>query len=202
MNRERSDQGPSAEPERPVWIYLDSTALIDLSVALTAGTDPTNPPGSTGERVMSIARIFFYAARPHPNDGRRRTLCCSAQGRIELAAKTGDWTESVLIDLGAMTDASLDRVLAEQTRLQALGVKDADARHLAIANLTTFIDVFVTDDKWLLRNAKSLALRPTLMVLNAFDACTALSLQAGDIPATVPGGNSPLLGRQWWRLDT
>jgi hypothetical protein len=183
----------------PVGVYLDSTALIDLSQALSPEWSP--PPELIDEvdrRRVAIARLFFYAARIHPDDGRRRSLYCSGVGREELAAKTGDWTEAVLMDLDDSTDASPQAIEAEAQRFEAGGVGPNDARHLAIAALTPWIDLVVSDDRKFRRKAALLDLRADVHVVGAVEAVASLAIREGDPPQTGPAPGSPLHGRRWW----
>lgn len=179
-------------------MYFDTTALIDLGEALTPSWQP--PPvleSDADRRRVALARFFFYASRHHPDDGRQRSLYCSEVGRRELAAKTGDWTEPVFMDLDRMTDAPPDAVAQEAARLAGAGLGTNDAHHLAVAALTPWIDLFVTDDRRLRTRGRGLV-RPDLRVLGAVEALATLAIKVGDEPQTGPHPTNPLHGQTWW----
>jgi hypothetical protein len=78
-------------------------------------------------------------------------------------------------------------------------VKDKDAGHLARANLTPYIDIFVTDDKWLLKNKERLNLRADLKMCGAVEAADNLNVTPGEEPPTRPHPSSALASRpHWW----
>ena len=190
------------EPERDVWIYLDSTVLIDLIDAL--GNDPPwappAQPNANDLRKIAATRLFFYSRRQHPVDGRPRYLVVSSVGRDEITARGNlDWTLSVFFDIDDAADAPASSdVKAEANRFIELGVKEKDAGHLARANLTPYIDIFVTDDRWLLTNSARLGLRDDLRLCGAVEAAEDLCISDGEKPPTAPASTSPLASRPYW----
>jgi hypothetical protein len=190
-------------PERDVWVYLDSTALIDLIEAI--GSDPPWTPPAQPDvndlRKIAVTRLFFYSRRPHPVDGRARYLVLSSVGRAEITARGNlDWTLSMFFDIDYAADAPPSTLVeTEQRRLRALGVKENDAGHLARANLLPYIDVFVTDDEKLWKKKDSLGLRDSLKMCGVVEAAADLQIAADEQPPTAPHPSSPLASRpRWW----
>jgi hypothetical protein len=106
----------------------------------------------------------------------------------------------VFFDISLAADApSFSDVEAEAARLRGKGVKEKDAEHLAVANLLWYIDIFVTDDKWLLKNKGNLGLRDDLLVCGAVEAEKTLNIAQGEGSPIRPHESSPLAkGPRWW----
>jgi hypothetical protein len=203
LRRQGEDASVIAEPvesPRDVHMYLDSTALFDFIEAMDGSWVPTPGMDEVGRRRLAAARLFFYARRPHPIDGRLRYLVVSGTGRHEISVRTSvDWTLSVLFDIDEASDApSKAEIEAEAQRLIEAGISDRDAEHLARALLVEYIDVFVTDDKRLATRAAQVAPR-RLRIMTVVEAEASLNIAPGEQPRTAPAPSSPLASSEhWW----
>lgn len=180
-----------------VVVYLDTTALIDFIEAMSASWHPTPRMGVNGQRRLAAAQLFFYSRRPCPRDDRMRTLVVSRIGREEISRRGGlDWTESVFQDLDGDIEAPPESIVqSEAKRLEGLGIKSADAAHLARAALAR-VHMFVTDDRSLQRKSR-LAYPSGLCVVGVVEAAKTLGIRPGERPPIKRA--QPVAGcDEWW----
>jgi hypothetical protein len=191
------------EPERNVWIYLDSTVLIDLEHAVGGDTlwVPPAEPTPVELRWIAATRLFLYSRRAHPIDGKERYLVVSSIGRAEISANNRlDFTLPMFQSIDGVSDAPPPGEIEKETnRLMSLGLKEMDAGHLARAILTEYIDVFVTDDEKLWKKKDSLSLPEHLSMCGVIEAADDLKIAPGESPPTrFRAGSALASGPFWW----
>jgi hypothetical protein len=152
---------------------------------------PPDERDKTAKQKVAAAQVFFYGTPERSG----WYLVISADGRAELTARGApDWTQPIFTDVdqlpGQPNGADIETRAVE---IGAAGAKAVDARHLARADLTPWILLFVTNDKKLRRAAARASLRRGLHVLDSLEAANRLKIEPGEAPPIAPaaGTHSP-----------
>ncbi|GEM_PF-4169837 len=171
-------------------LYLDNSAIIDISQALDGEWTPPARLEPPDRRLLAAARVAFFA-----HSERGWSLCSSGS----VARGEG------LRGLGlAWLDTQI-RELEETLRTDALGVAfidagidPADAQHCAIAASHPHVRYLVTNDKKILARAPSVPLDRDLNFIDIEQAEAVLCIAPGESPPIAPSSSNPLSGQSWW----
>ena len=183
-------------PAPPHWVYLDTNVLIDLAEVFSGWRPPPGELTKTDRQKVAAARIRFYGYR----DRCGWFLVVSGDGRAELMGRGApDWTLSVFLDMDEVSDSLPPTVVAGRaSELERGGIESVDARHLARAELTPWIRIFVTNDKKLVRKGRAILDDADLAIVTAVEAEELLGIEPGERPPVAPAEGSPLRDDQWW----
>jgi len=192
-------------PRTETWVYLDTSVLIHMEHALTGEWIPPPDPEGVDRLWLAATRLRFYGYSDHNG----WYLVTSGEARRELTVKTNyDWSVGQFLDIDELVDrppeGDIARVASDLS--QVVGLKLADARHVARAVLYEPIGVFVTADmRTILRRVRNAVQddrwRPPqrLRLLSSLEAEPELKMQPGKLSPIMPHPTNPLADTEpWW----
>jgi hypothetical protein len=186
-------------PDAPEWVYLDTNVLRYMFDGLSGDWYPPPNPSETDLAILAAVRLRFYAYLTR----NRWTLCTSRTASQELMRRDRyEWVLGTFLYVEAPSDAvPQDAIQLRVKEYEQLSIRGADALHLAWADLTPWVDRFVTNDVKLRRRAARASVN--VRVLSPVEAEAELQIAPGEAPPIRLLPEHPLSsGPPWWIPDS